>query len=322
VASPSDPASGLTQLIDEESWDDEESTFIALRQTLLTKMVALAEDHSELPLASHRQILVDLRDAILHTTRIDIVLMNMVLREFLAVQSGRKLIGEWSVSLRSIAHRPIKVVLHGERVFTTISGLSKSLDFVAQSGLASVLVTTTDPSILSSPTYNECDFLFHTRSNSSLWKKVLKEHFPQMNELASAYRPGAITMLSPLSTHFTRQVNGECTIHYWEHECSSVLIEKVTTAHPVSENLVYESDTHNPMVDTEAHSGTAEDDRNAALLSPPLSNDQATIEEEWSMLGHGVTGNEVELTEVFMTNIYRTEGVYNMRIMVGLLIAI
>jgi hypothetical protein len=85
---------GLSQLIDEENWDDEQSTFIALRQTLLTKMVALAEDRFRLPLASHRQILVDIRDAILGKTGIDLVLMNMVLREFLATQSGRKLIGE------------------------------------------------------------------------------------------------------------------------------------------------------------------------------------------------------------------------------------
>jgi hypothetical protein len=85
---------GLSQLIDEESWDDEQSTFIALRQTLLTKMVALAEDRFRLPLTSHRQILVDIRDAILGKTGIDLVLMNMVLREFLEAQSGRKLIGE------------------------------------------------------------------------------------------------------------------------------------------------------------------------------------------------------------------------------------
>jgi hypothetical protein len=90
------------QLIEQEKWDDEGATFIALRQTLLTSLLAPYEDdldHANVQsiFNSLSKVVLDLTDPILCSTRLDGVLMDMALHAFLNPsidQTERTMIGK------------------------------------------------------------------------------------------------------------------------------------------------------------------------------------------------------------------------------------
>jgi hypothetical protein len=87
--------SGFIQLVDEEKWDDEGATFMALRQTLLTALLAPPPDATRKPLWMERISVLDLTDPVLASTGLDNVLMDMMLREFMVpVEGTKKLIGQ------------------------------------------------------------------------------------------------------------------------------------------------------------------------------------------------------------------------------------
>jgi hypothetical protein len=82
-------------LVDEEKWDDEGATFMALRQTLLTALLAPPPDATRNPLWMERISVLDLTDPVLASTGLDTVLMDMALREFVVpVEGTKKLIGQ------------------------------------------------------------------------------------------------------------------------------------------------------------------------------------------------------------------------------------
>ncbi|PVF97442.1 hypothetical protein CPB86DRAFT_452557 [Serendipita vermifera] len=257
----------LSQLIDEENWNDEESTFIALRQTLLTKLEALEEDHPRLPSSSHRQTLVDLRDAVLQRTQLNVVLLNMVLREFLAGNPDKK---------------KLVVVVDNERILEKTSVLSKSLEFISDSGLASVLISTNDPSILSSPICQVSDFIFHTPSNSPLWRKALMKHFLELKVDALVRCPGSYIVFSPFSLHIGRGDGTEPIYEQWNNCCCRVSIEHGNAPTNMGTRGDIEVDANAQSEDHEGHGiGTL-----SSLPSPPLSNKEGlhrtstTIHEE------------------------------------------
>jgi hypothetical protein len=81
-------------LVDEEKWDDEGATFMALRQTLLTALLTPPPDANRSPFWMERVSLLDLTDPVLASTGLDTVLMDMTLREFMVpVEGTKKLIG-------------------------------------------------------------------------------------------------------------------------------------------------------------------------------------------------------------------------------------
>ncbi|PVF97440.1 hypothetical protein CPB86DRAFT_734937 [Serendipita vermifera] len=290
----------LYQLIDEENWDDGESTFIALRQTLLTKMVALAEDGFRASLGSHRQILVDLRDGILRKTHIDLILMNAVLREFLSTCSDRK---------------KLIVVVHSERILNTISRLSKSLEFIAQSRLANILLTTTDFSILSSPTYQESDFIFHTQSNSPIWKDALMKHFPQAEGPSLMHRKGALGVFSPSSVHVRRQEKAGYTFRHWDHDYRSIYIEHNLSVPLATEKPIYRNDGSKLGPSVEVHSDIAVNDVISPFPSPSLPGDGGTFKREDPMLRRRDTSGNDELMKIYMEHMHCIEGTQSIKIM-------
>jgi hypothetical protein len=80
--------SAFIQLIEQEKWDDEGAAFIALRQTLLTGLLAsygddLDNTSVQSSLHSLNKVMLDLTDPILCSTRLDGVLMDMALHAFL-----------------------------------------------------------------------------------------------------------------------------------------------------------------------------------------------------------------------------------------------
>jgi hypothetical protein len=78
--------------VDQEEWSDEGANFMALRQTLLTKMLSPAGE-DELEETSRRITLVDLTDRILQSTGLDNAIMAIVIRDFIRSTTGRKVIG-------------------------------------------------------------------------------------------------------------------------------------------------------------------------------------------------------------------------------------
>ncbi|KIM20705.1 hypothetical protein M408DRAFT_124315 [Serendipita vermifera MAFF 305830] len=80
------------ELVDGETWSEEGATFIALRQTLLTKLLSPAGDED--PEDMVRQItLVDLTDSVLNSTRLDSAIMDIAVHNFLRHSTERKTIG-------------------------------------------------------------------------------------------------------------------------------------------------------------------------------------------------------------------------------------
>jgi hypothetical protein len=188
---------------------------------------------------------------------------------------------------------------------------------VAHSGLASVLITATDPSILSSPTYKESDFIFHTQPNSILWKKMLKKHFPEMNEPALVHHSGALGILSPFSVHFRRQSNTGCAIRHWGYECRNTHLEKSPMMSRFINKPVY--DTTGSLVNAKGQPETVDNGDNESPLplpSPPLSKGEDITKQESSTLNQGGTDDDDELKKEFMVHLYRTGEMYDMKVMV------
>lgn len=71
------------ELVDQENWDEDAASFMALRQTLLTTLVSMDQDR-EVELSQFEKVIIDLTDPILSASRLDVVILQMALRVFLA----------------------------------------------------------------------------------------------------------------------------------------------------------------------------------------------------------------------------------------------
>jgi hypothetical protein len=83
---------GFIELVDQEKWSEEGANFMALRQTLLTKLLSPAGDDG-IEDTSRRITLVDLTDPILQSTELDSSIMVIAMRDFIRSTPGRKMIG-------------------------------------------------------------------------------------------------------------------------------------------------------------------------------------------------------------------------------------
>ncbi|KAG8830777.1 hypothetical protein FRC20_008280 [Serendipita sp. 405] len=81
----------FNRLVEEEKWDSDGESFMALRQTILAELLSSQDD---IQLSSifdlQREIIVDLSDPILSKTRLDEVLMDIALWSFLKHHEGKK----------------------------------------------------------------------------------------------------------------------------------------------------------------------------------------------------------------------------------------
>ena len=77
-------------MVDQENWSEEAVNFMALRQTLLTRLLSttLEEPHEDRQLT-----VVDLTDPVLRNTGLDSAIMDIALHDFIQSPGGKKLIG-------------------------------------------------------------------------------------------------------------------------------------------------------------------------------------------------------------------------------------
>ncbi|KAG8769983.1 hypothetical protein FRC16_006511 [Serendipita sp. 398] len=81
----------FNRLVEEEKWDSDGESFMALRQTILAELLSSQDDIQLSSIFdSQQEIVVDLSDPILSKTRLDEVLMDIVLWSFLKHHEGKK----------------------------------------------------------------------------------------------------------------------------------------------------------------------------------------------------------------------------------------
>jgi hypothetical protein len=77
-------------MVDQENWNEEAANFMALRQTLLTRLLSPI---SEEPHDDWRITMVDLTDPVLRSTGLDCSILDVALHDFVQGDAGKKLIG-------------------------------------------------------------------------------------------------------------------------------------------------------------------------------------------------------------------------------------
>ena len=78
------PSAGFIELVEQEKWEDEAATFIAFRQTLLTRLISL-DDNDFYTIASESgSIVLDLTDTVLASAGVTDALALMAIDSFLA----------------------------------------------------------------------------------------------------------------------------------------------------------------------------------------------------------------------------------------------
>ncbi|KAG8834462.1 hypothetical protein FRC17_008684, partial [Serendipita sp. 399] len=147
------------ELVDEEKWDDDGATFVALRQTILTELVSGNSVKDNSLFSRSREILVDLTDPLLSATGFDGVILDMALHRFLAANKNRKKLLVLSPSVGSIQRH---------------SCLFESLNRLASQGQSrdtSVVIGTLEPSTLSPIIFNALDYVMCGSIRHPAWRR-------------------------------------------------------------------------------------------------------------------------------------------------------
>lgn len=174
------------ELVDQEKWDEDGASFMALRQTLLTTLIPVDQD-LETSLSHFSKIIIDLTDPLLSTTKIDATIFHIVLRELMTAEPKE---------------RRLIVVNNAQEYLRPGSLLSKSLLSLARTGdtLNRVLLSTLD--LLSfDPTFiSISDYLVQGYMSAKLWNDHRQLHGigQSPNQKVSA-RPGQFTITSDVS---------------------------------------------------------------------------------------------------------------------------
>ena len=84
------PRAEFIELMEQEKWEDEAATFVALRQTLLTRLISL-DDNDFYAIASESgSIVLDLTDTVLASAGVTDALALMAIDSFLARSTRRE----------------------------------------------------------------------------------------------------------------------------------------------------------------------------------------------------------------------------------------
>jgi hypothetical protein len=77
-------------MVDQGNWSEEGANFMALRETLLTRLLSPTseEQHEDWPMT-----VVDLTDPLLRSTGLDSSILDVALHDFVQSHGGKKLIG-------------------------------------------------------------------------------------------------------------------------------------------------------------------------------------------------------------------------------------
>ncbi|KIM24813.1 hypothetical protein M408DRAFT_229474 [Serendipita vermifera MAFF 305830] len=221
------------ELVDGEKWSEEAATFIALRQTLLTKLLSPAgvEDPEDMA----RQItLVDLTDPVLNSTRLDSVIMDIAVHDF----------------LRHTAERKMIVFNNCQQYLTATSALRRTIESLATAGsgrTASVILSTTDPTAISaSPSFlHSLQYVLFGSSYSILHDGFLDRHLPRLSIPREQCGFRRAVLWSPGSTLYLPK-NEMPVKKSWNDLVSFIDVTQFEDSMPTA---AFSSDTHNKIRD-------------------------------------------------------------------------
>ncbi|PVF97415.1 hypothetical protein CPB86DRAFT_451298 [Serendipita vermifera] len=172
------------ELVDQEKWDEDAASFMALRQTLLTTLIS-TDKGLDIQSSRYDRIVVDLTDPILSTTGLDTALFNIILREF--------------VTTRTTETRLI-VVNNAQEYLRRDSLLSKSLLDLARIGEISnsLLINTLELLTIDPMFISLSDYIIRGHPNPRSWVEHCLLHAPSDMSISHEprLRPGQITISS------------------------------------------------------------------------------------------------------------------------------
>lgn len=154
----------FNELVEDERWDEEGQNYAASRQTLLGLLVD--EPGSDLT-QKKRELLVDLTDPWLSELALDSVLFTMLISKFIKSSPFR---------------RKLIVLNNAHEYLRPQSILENTLQHVAAKGLSrdvSILVSTSQPQLLSEAICNSVDYAICSTSASGSWLRWFKEHIQE-----------------------------------------------------------------------------------------------------------------------------------------------
>jgi len=101
---------GFIELVEKESWTEEGTNFMALRQTVLTALLSSPDfDHPDVTPLSNNDVVIDMLDPILHQTGLENTLMDMSLQQFLhGSETPRQLLGRVAFRLPQV----LNILMH------------------------------------------------------------------------------------------------------------------------------------------------------------------------------------------------------------------
>ncbi|KAG8822189.1 hypothetical protein FRC19_006422 [Serendipita sp. 401] len=284
---------------DDEDEDDYSDPFVTLRQTILAKLLS-SEDGIQLDsiFDLQREIIVDLSDPVLSETRLDEVLMDIVLWSFLKHHEGKK---------------GLIVIDNSQDFLNAESVLTQSLESLARQGpnrIMKVILSTTDlskspPSIISTLDYYFCGY-----SWGPLWRHTLSNSLDIPLDLKTL-QEGEVALVCPsnsvLSMEEGKKPEGASTyilLHIDEFQSSMPQILKTSTmngSHPLHLPTTRPSETRDNIT-AEGVMSPLIGSKECAPINPTLGT--VTITDKQSLvsavrsLSGGQVGNRVKYGSV------------------------
>lgn len=170
VSKMADPFSiqEFNKLVDEEQWDEHGSSFMALRQTLLTTLVSSGDGEGKdvaTRMKNGDAIIIDLSDPVLRSTGIDSILFDMVLCLYCVIRpDSRKLL------VLDQAHEYMNT--DPALINTLVTLLSMHSDSPLKS-----LISTSDVTQISPRLISHLDYLICHDIRSPSWLKYLQSNY-------------------------------------------------------------------------------------------------------------------------------------------------
>ncbi|KAG8769236.1 hypothetical protein FRC15_004709 [Serendipita sp. 397] len=187
----------FNRLVEEEKWDSDGESFMALRQTILAELLSSQDDIQLSSIFdSQQEIVVDLSDPILSKTRLDEVLMDIVLWSFLKHHEGKK---------------SLVVIDNSQDFLSAESVLTRTLASLARQGLdrnTKVVLSTTDPATSPPSITSTLDYCFCGYSWSPLWRHTLSDSLDIPFDL-KALHEGEVALVCPFNSVLGREEGKE-----------------------------------------------------------------------------------------------------------------
>ena len=129
----------------------------------------------------------------------------------------------------------IHLVLNGcQQYLTHNSNLTKRLEAIAALGNdcpTSVILSTTDPTIISTPLLNSMDYVILQSMRSLLWNAFLRNHFA-IDFSNAQLRSGRAIIWSPESTSVLYETAGEVSQQHWNDDLTFIEINQLKQTMP------------------------------------------------------------------------------------------